>query len=186
MKADFGGSLMKLHQKVYKITSLLLQYPQKEWYDALPEIKEEIRIMDNPMVKAYLTSFIHYLESTPHIRVCEKYVNTFDYHGVTSLYLTYNVFKDSRERGEALVKLRQILSDSDLETDTEELPDYLPMILEFLSEADDQYVHRLLKLHLNSIIKVEKDLVENDSEYHFLLKAAIEASRQLLKNEKVS
>jgi len=177
---------MKLHQKVYKITSLLLQYPQKEWDDALPEIKEEIRIMDNPMVKAYLTSFIHYLESTPHIRVCEKYVNTFDYHGVTSLYLTYNVFKDSRERGEALVKLRKILSDSDLETDTEELPDYLPMILEFLSEADDQYVHRLLKLHLNSIIKAEKDLVENDSEYHFLLKAAIEASRQLLKNEKVS
>lgn len=177
---------MKLHQKVYKITSLFLQYPQKEWFDELPEIKAEIQTLENPMAKAYLTSFIHYLETTPYIQICENYVNTFDYHGITSLYLTYNVFKDSRDRGEALVKLRRLFADSDLETESEELPDYLPMILEFLSEAEEQYIHRMLKLHLNSIIKAEKDLVENDSSYHFLLKASIEVSRHVLKNEKVS
>jgi nitrate reductase delta subunit len=177
---------MKLHQKVYKITSLFLQYPQREWFDEVREIKTVIQTVENPVAKAYLTSFIHYLETTPFIRLCENYVNTFDYHGVTSLYLTHNVFKDSRDRGEALVKLRRLMADSNLETESEELPDYLPMILEFLSEADEKYIHRMLKLHLNSIMKVDKDLAENDSNYHFLLKAAIEVSRQLLKNEKVS
>ncbi|GAB3805071.1 nitrate reductase molybdenum cofactor assembly chaperone [Virgibacillus kimchii] len=177
---------MKLHQKVYKIAALLLQYPQKEWVDELPELKAEIQKLENPMAKAFLSSFIHYLECTPYIRICENYVNTFDYHGVTSLYLTYNVFKDSRDRGEALVKLRRIMNDSDLELESEELPDYLPMILEFLSEAEEKYIQRMLKLHLNSMVKVSKDLAENDSPYHFLLKAVIEVSRQLLKNEKVS
>jgi nitrate reductase delta subunit len=177
---------MKLHQKVYKLTSLLLHYPQKEWIDELPELNAEIQALENPAAKAYLSSFLHYMKSTPYMQLCENYVNTFDYHGVTSLYLTYNVFKDSRDRGEALVKLRRLFADSDLEVESEELPDYLPMILEFLSEAEEKYIQRMLKLHLNSMVKVSKDLAENDSSYHFLLKAVIEVSRQLLKNEKVS
>ncbi|PAV29434.1 nitrate reductase molybdenum cofactor assembly chaperone [Virgibacillus profundi] len=177
---------MKAHQKVYKITSIFLQYPQKEWYDFLPEIKSEIATIENPTANAYLTSFMYYLESTPFDQLCERYVKTFDFHGITTLYLTYNVFKDSRERGEALVKLRQLVTDSNLETETEELPDYLPMILEFLSAAEDKYVQRMLKLHAKSILKLDQDLVENDSDYHFLLKATIEISNEMMRNAKVS
>lgn len=177
---------MNPHQKVYKLASLFLQYPQEEINEILPDIKAEIATIENQTIHAYLTSFLYYWESTPFDVLCEKYVNTFDYHGVTTLYLTYNVFKDSRERGEALVKLREIFTDSDLITETDELPDYLPMIFEFLSAADNKYVQRVLKLHLNSIMKVNKDLAENDSDYHFLLKATIETSYELMKNAKVS
>src|SRR5699024_7401142 len=104
---------------------------------------------------------------------------TFDFHGIVTLNLTYTVFKDSRKRGEALVKLRQMFYDSNLSAETEELPDYLPMILEFLAMADEKYIHQVLKLHLNSIKKLEKDLAENDSPYHFLLKAVTEVSHRL-------
>ncbi|WP_163969796.1 nitrate reductase molybdenum cofactor assembly chaperone [Oceanobacillus halotolerans] len=177
---------MKTHQKVYKIASTFLHYPEKEVLDTLPEVKKEIDKIENPTVNAYLKSFVYYLESTPFDKLCEDYVYTFDFHGIATLNLTYNVFKDSRERGEALVKLRQIFNDTDLEAETDELPDYLPLILEFLSLAEDEYVERLLKLHFNSMKKVDQDLAENDSPYHFLLKATIDCSYELMKNVKAS
>ncbi|HLR08077.1 MAG TPA: nitrate reductase molybdenum cofactor assembly chaperone [Bacillota bacterium] len=177
---------MKTHQKVFKLVSFFLQYPEEEWFTALPDIKHEIADIDNPVVKTYLTSFITYLESEPFDQLCEKYVKTFDFHGLVTLNLTYTVFKDSRKRGEALVKLRQMFYDSELSAETDELPDYLPMILEFLAMADEKYIHRVLKLHLNSIKKLENDLAENDSPYHFLLKSTTEVSDQILKNAQVS
>lgn len=177
---------MKAHQKVFKLASTFLLYPEREWIEELTKVKNEISTIDHNPAKNYLMSFIYYLETTPFEDLCLNYVYTFDFHGVTTLNLTYNVFKDSRERGEALVKLRQILSDSDLEAESDELPDYLPMILEFVAVADEKYVMRLLKLHINSLKALEEDLVKNDSEYHFLLKAIIAVSLNSLRNEQVS
>lgn len=178
---------MKAHQKVFKLTSTLMLYPQRQWIEQISAVKEEISTYNNSLVNSYLNSFIHYLETTPFEQLCLNYVYTFDFHGVTTLNLTYNVFKDSRKRGEALVKLRQILSDSDLEAESDELPDYLPMILEFVSVADEKYAIRLLRLHMNSLKHLEQELVKNDSPYHFLLKAIIEVSlNTFLKNEQIS
>lgn len=177
---------MKAHQKVFKLASTLLLYPEREWIEQLPQVKEEISTIDNSVAKSYLMSFIYYFETTPFEQLCLNYVYTFDFHGVTTLNLTYNVFKDSRERGEALVKLRQILSDADLKAESDELPDYLPMILEFVAVANEKYVIRLLKLHFNSLKHLDEDLVKNDSEYHFLLKAIIEVAMNSLQNEQVS
>src|SRR5690625_2375288 len=178
---------MKAHRKVFKLTSTLMLYPERQWIEQLPAVKEEILSYNNSLVNSYLNSFIHYMETTSFEQLCLNYVYTFDFHGVTTLNLTYNVFKDSRKRGEALVKLRQILSDSDLEAESDELPDYLPMILEFVAVADKIHATRLLKLHMNSSKHLEQELVKNDSTYHFLLKAIIEASlKTFLKNEQIS
>lgn len=177
---------MKPHQKVYKIASILLDYPDQEWLKHLPEIQKEVNLMNHATVQAYMTPFLYYLDATPFDELCERYVKTFDYHGVVSLNLTYNVFKDSRRRGEALIKLRQIFNESDLVLQTDELPDYLPLILEFLSVANEKNVHYLLKLHLNSIKQLEKDLSKNDSEYHFLIKSVVEVSTDLIRDLKVS
>ncbi|WP_188453925.1 nitrate reductase molybdenum cofactor assembly chaperone [Virgibacillus oceani] len=177
---------MKAHQKVFKIISTFLQYPDRAWFSNLPELKETIDTIENSTVKTYLNTFMDYLQTTPFNQLCEKYVKTFDFHGISTLNLTYNVFKDSRERGAALVKLRQIFAESELAMETEELPDYLPMILEFLAVADEKLIQRILKLHLNSIKKLESDLAENDSDYHVLLQAAIEISAETLRDVKVS
>jgi len=177
---------MKAHQKVFKLTSTFLLYPTREWVEELSEVRKEVASFENIIAKNYIMSFLHYVETQPFDQLCEDYVYTFDFHGVTTLNLTYNVFKDSRERGAALVQLRQIFSDSDLETETDELPDFLPMILEFLAVADEKYVLRLLKLHLNYLRQLEKELVKNDNQYHFLLKAIIEVAQVVLQKEQVS
>src|SRR5690625_6149317 len=62
-----------------------------------------------------ITAFFDYIKATPFDQLCEKYVNTFDYHGVVTLHLTYNVFKDSRKRGEALIELQRLYKTIDME-----------------------------------------------------------------------
>ena len=177
---------MEKHQKVYKITSFLLQYPTAEWVNSLKEIKSEIKKMNDPVVTMYLNSFLHYVETTPFDELCEKYVYTFDYHGFVTLHLTYPVFKDSRQRGEALVKLKNAFKESNVEELTEELPDYLPLILEFLSIANEKQMHYVLKLHYKSMEKLHENLVKEDSEFHFILKAINQVSLQQLENKDVS
>lgn len=186
MKVDFGGKWMKQHQKVFKLTSLLLHYPNEEWLSKLDEIKSEIATINNQVINAYLNAFMTYLEKTPYDELCERYVKTFDFFGVTTLNLTYNVFKDSRDRGTALIKLRQIFSESEMMPLTDELPDFVPLILEFLAVCEDELVEKLLKLHFNSFTKLENDLEKNDSDYHFLAKAIVEVASEHLKNVKAS
>mgnify|MGYP001193045069 FL=1 len=174
--------MMEQHQKVYKIASTLLQYPTEEWLRGIEDIKLELKEMDDSFTKMYLNSFLFYVESTPFDELCEKYVATFDYHGIVTLHLTYHVFKDSRKRGEALVKLRNVFNESQFETITEELPDYLPLILEFLSVANEDQMQQVLKLHYKSMEKLHDDLMREDSEYHFILKAINTVSEEKLKN----
>src|SRR5690625_4880546 len=159
MKVVSGVKMMKLHQKVYKISSTLLQYPTEEWIKSIDEIKFELNSLDETVAKTHLNSLLSYVESTPLQTLCEKYVYTFDYHGIVTLHLTYHVFKDSRQRGEALVKLRNIFQESNLLALTDELPDYLPLILEFLAVATTEQMNYVLKLHYNSMIKLHDDLV---------------------------
>lgn len=173
---------METHQKVYKIASILLQYPTEEWLLGIEEIKLELKTMDDSLTKMYFNSFLYYVESTPFLELCERYVATFDYHGIVSLHLTYHVFKDSRQRGEALVQLRNIFKQSDFETITEELPDYLPLILEFLSVANEKQMQQVLKLHYKSMEKLHDDLMKENNEYHFILKAINNVSEQKIKN----
>lgn len=177
---------MRCHQKVFKMTSILLQYPEKQLLHSLKDLHKEIAKLKSPVIQAYMKSFLHYLESTPYEILCEKYVKTFDFHGLTTLYLTYNVFKDSRKRGEALVKLRQIFNESNLIAETDELPDYVPLILEFLAETDEESCLNVLKLHLNSLKKLEEDLTKNDSDYHFLIKAVMKTAEETLKKLQAS
>lgn len=177
---------MKTDQKVFKIASMLLQYPSKEWMEEMPIVKLEIDQIHDSLAKMYLHTFIHYLEATPFNELCEKYVYTFDYHGIATLHLTYPVFKDSRQRGEALVKLRQLFKAAEVEAATDELPDYLPLILEFLSLAKEEQITEILKLHYKSIERLHDDLVKEDSEYHFVLKAIKVISEQKLENKDVS
>jgi len=178
--------MMETNQKVFKLTSFLLQYPTQQWLNEILTIKLEVDELHDSMSKLYLQSFLHYVETTPFQTLCENYVQTFDYHGIVTLHLTYNVFKDSRQRGEALIKLKQMFQQSNMEITTDELPDYLPLILEFLSVAKDDQMEPILKMHHKSIEKLHEDLASADSDYHFILKAVCEVLNRKLARKDVS
>ena len=64
-----------------------------------------------------------------------SYVATFDFSEARALYLTAHELGDSRRRGQALLDLRATLRAGGFEPLEDELPDYLPMLFEFLSAA---------------------------------------------------
>jgi len=177
---------MNKQQKIFKIAGVLLNYPQEEWIANLETIEMEINSLKDPTINSYFQSFIKYLKTTTYADLCERYVKTFDFYGVSTLNLTYNVFKDSRERGNALVQLKEIFSQSLYYPLTDELPDYVPLILEFLSICETKLADQLIQIHYKSFVKLEQDLMKNDSPYQFLMQIVVHLISERLKAIKAS
>lgn len=66
----------------------------------------------------------------------EQYVQTFDFQRKSTLYMTYYKFEDGRERGQLLANLKDTYEQFGLLIADSELPDYLPLMCEFLYAAD--------------------------------------------------
>ncbi len=73
----------------------------------------------------------------------EMYVASFDLVESGSLYLTAHEFGDSRERGNALAQLGQMVTDAGYGVAFGELPDYLPLLIEFLAIGPGEAVGTL-------------------------------------------
>lgn len=125
----------------YKILSALLDYPDQELIDNLPEIRIEIGKCPHMDMaeKESLRKLIDHLANTPLIDLQEEYVKTFDLTPEHSLHLTHHLFGDDndRNRGPALIDLGELYKDYGISTTTNELPDYLPLILEFAALLED-------------------------------------------------
>lgn len=126
--------------QIYKILSALLEYPEQELIDNLPEIRaivDEAKDIDAGE-KATLQGFIEHLESMSLTEIQKGYVKTFDLTPEHSLHLTHHLFgdDDDRNRGPALIDLSEMFKEYGVKTVSNELPDYLPLFLEFTSYLD--------------------------------------------------
>lgn len=123
--------------QIFKVLSVLLEYPEQELIDNLPEIRaviEENTDIDDGERESLL-KFVDHLAVTPQTDLQVDYVNTFDRNPEHSLHLTHHIFGDEsdRNRGPALIDLSEMFKEYGVKTVTNELPDYLPLILEFAS-----------------------------------------------------
>jgi len=159
--------------RIYKVLSALLEYPEQELIDNLPEIRaivEESTELDSAE-KVAMLGFIDHLANTPLTEAQVDYVDTFDRIPEHSLHLTHHLFGDDsdRDRGPALIDLGEMFKDYGVKTVTNELPDYLPLILEFISCLDDSEA----TVFLSDVGKVLAILTENlnkaDNRYAALL-----------------
>lgn len=125
--------------RLYKMLSVLLEYPDQELIDHLPELRGETDTcvdMDAGEREALLR-FLDHLAGTPLTELQADYVKTFDITAEHSLHLTHHLFGDDKNRGPALIDLGELYKDYGVEVVTNELPDYLPLILEFAAYLDD-------------------------------------------------
>lgn len=158
---------------LYKILSVLLDYPSQDLLDADPEIRAEIA--RNPAIdaseKAALNAFLDHLDGTELTGLQESYVKTFDLTPEHSLHLTHHFFGDDndRNRGPALIDLGELYKDYGIETTTNELPDYLPLVLEFAAMLEDTEATAFLA-DANKVLTVLTDnLTKASSPYAPLL-----------------
>ena len=115
-----------------KLLSTLLQYPDDEFILSLEELKEAVAQIPQAEQRQRCVNFLDYLGNNSLIRLQEEYTSTFDLNPATCLNLTYHKWGDSRERGNALVDFHRLYHQAGYESSTGELPDYLPLILEYL------------------------------------------------------
>ena len=120
-----------------KVASLLLQYPDEHLRDMIMEIRNQIEDAPSSDFRNACQDLMDFLKEGSMVQIQEVYTQTFDLSANTSLYLTYHKWGESKERGENLLRLRQTYRKAGYEPLPAELPDYLPLVLEFFSIAPE-------------------------------------------------
>lgn len=150
-----------------KALSALLAYPGEELAAAAPAIAGVLagdgRL--EPSAQAGLAPLLHALAEDDIYDLQEAYVALFDRTRRLSLHLFEHVHGESRDRGQAMVDLAGLYEKGGLFVASNELPDYLPLFLEFLSTRPWDEAHDLLKDVSHILEQIEQRLVEHHSDY---------------------
>ncbi|WP_416191129.1 nitrate reductase molybdenum cofactor assembly chaperone [Neisseria sp. CCUG12390] len=159
---------------VFKWLSALMCYPEQELLDALPEFQTALDEWPelSPKREA-LQAFLDYLGNTPLRTLQEYYVLNFDRNRHQALYLFEHVYGEDRDRGSAMVDLLEEYRRHGFELGNEELPDYLPAVLEFLSFIPEEDAQKLLADAVHVIAHIARKLDAAQSPYAALLNAAV-------------
>lgn len=112
-----------------------------------------------------LEEFLDWFGDEPLLDVQAVYVETFDRSKKVSPYLFEHVYGESRDRGPAMVELREAYREQGLEIDSRELPDFLPMFLEFCSELPEDQARSWLNEVGPILQQVHVRLDSRDSHY---------------------
>ncbi|MCM0752482.1 nitrate reductase molybdenum cofactor assembly chaperone [Brucella pseudogrignonensis] len=132
--------------KALKIISLLLSYPSKDVQSGREELKAAVASDPSlsPGIQKLLDNLIDDLCKGDLYEAQERYVHLFDRTRALSLHLFEHVHGESRDRGQAMVDLLKMYEENGFDIDAKELPDYLPLFLEFLSTRSPEEIHDLL------------------------------------------
>lgn len=155
--------------QIYKVLSVLLEYPTKELVAHWHEITEAANEFTNLTAedKSTLTGFISWASGLSLTKFQAEYVNVFDMTAENSLYLTYHLFDEQdRDRGPALIELAELYKSTGFEIGDGELPDYLPLILEYVSTMGDELsARRFLQQTAQAVDIISGNLEKHASPY---------------------
>jgi len=121
--------------RTYKALAVLLAYPTADTQGVAPAAIEVIAAegLIPPAIQRSLARLAEELEGDDLLDLQERYVWLFDRTRSLSLNLYEHVHGESRDRGQAMVALLELYREKGLELSANELPDHLPVFLEFLS-----------------------------------------------------
>lgn len=152
----------------FELASALLRYPDNDLIEALSEVRNEIENLPSAHRPA-LTEFTNWLENTPLGVVQQEYCETFDFDRRSSLYLTWHQYGDRRQRGIVLLQLRRAYKEAGCQPVEDELPDWLPMMLEFAASSDSTAGTELLETWRASIELIRQNLHEHNRRWACVL-----------------
>lgn len=158
---------------VLKTASLLLSYPTEELHKAMPEL-HGILVGGNEAKKRetrLLAELADNVASRDLYDAQERYVHLFDRTRSLSLHLFEHVHGESRDRGQAMVDLMAVYEQNGLSIDERELPDYLPLFLEFLATRQEEEAREMLTQTLHIVTALGERLKKRKSVYAKVFKA---------------
>ncbi len=152
-----------------KLLSVLLQYPTAELAAHSDEVAFLVEAMDSG-AREPLAEFLEQWRRRDLLWLQQEYVRSFDFRKRVSLNLTYYQYGGKRQRGLALVRLKHAYAAAGLPLRDGEIPDSLPVLLEFAALAPDGWGLRLL-VEFRAAIEMVALAVDGDSPYAGVMRA---------------
>lgn len=156
--------------RAHMLASLLLDYPDAAWFDRLPSLRPHIAELPAALGDS-LTSFLDEAQQAGGADWQRRYVTTFDLKRKCSLYLSYYATGDTRRRGVALVTFLEAYRAAGWEFEADDLPDFLPAVLEFSARADSRIADALLAAHREGIEVLRAALEAMSSPWALVVRA---------------
>jgi nitrate reductase delta subunit len=162
----------------YRVLARLLGYPSDELIAAAPECRAILAADDAlpPDRIRAVARLIDEIASGDPLEIQERYVGLFDRVRSLSLHLFEHVHGESRDRGSAMVDLIELYRRHGLEVTPRELPDYLPLFLEFLSTLSTPEARAMLADTARILAAIRDRLRERGSSYAAIFEALLHLS----------
>jgi nitrate reductase delta subunit len=171
-----------------RVLARLLDYPGAELRSRLPEMRDALRaeraVSDARL--AELDLLMDALSGADALDAEAAYVQLFDRSRATSLHLFEHVHGDSRDRGPAMIDLAQTYDQAGLHLAPDELPDYLPAVLEFVSTQPPREARAFLAEMTHIFNALFSALRERRSAYASVLGALLELAGEKAQPVKVA
>lgn len=159
----------------YRALSALLSYPTAGLLNHLGEL-EDVLAADKRLTRAEhqaLKGLVDIFRQHDLMDSEAAYIDTFDRGSAASLNLFEHVHGDSRDRGQAMVDLLALYQDKNLALSVSDLPDHLPVFLEFLSVLDEKEAKQQLQEIRHLVETIGATLTRRDSPYAAVFEALL-------------
>lgn len=171
-----------------RVFARLLSYPDAELREFLPAMRDilhsEAAVTRDRLDE--LDALIEWLLVTDALETEANYVQLFDHGRATSLHLFEHVHGDSRDRGPAMIDLGQTYEKAGLYLELDELPDYLPAVLEFVSTQPPAEAKAFLSEMAHIINAIFNALQQRQSTYASITRALLELAGEKVQAVKLA
>ena len=168
--------------KTLRALAALLSYPSTDLIEAADEIRQAIDsdAILPVAVRGEIHRLIDDLAGGDLYDLQERYGLLFDRTRSLSLHLFEHVHGESRDRGQAMVDLLKLYEESGYTPTATELPDFLPLFLEYASTRPPQAAVELIGQPANVIAALRERLAKRSSPYVAVMSALLAISKARL------
>jgi nitrate reductase delta subunit len=171
-----------------KALSALLSYPTADLQAAVSELARAIdaEALLPVAIRRQLDVLLTEIATGDLYDMQERYVLLFDRTRSLSLHLFEHVHGESRDRGQAMIDLKTLYENGGLEIDASELPDFVPLFLEFLSTRPRPEAYDLLAQPAHVLAAIAERLRKRHSSYEAIFRALVQLAATKPKADVVS
>ena len=164
--------------KTLRLLSALVDYPREGFAAHAAELRDALAGAEvSPARRAQLGILLERLVGQDLLASQEAWLGLFDRGRAMSLLLFEHIHGESRDRGQAMVDLVETYRKHGFEIAVRELPDYLPLVLEFLSTRPTGEIHDWLG-HISHILELLAARAhERGSDYAAVFEVLVEIAR---------
>ncbi len=154
---------------LYPLFAKLLDYPSPQLQAARKDMQQYLQALP-PNERSCIEQFINQVDWDNLLEWQALYVRTFDMIADNSLHLTHHLFGEEKNRGPALIDLHEFYQAYGLQLAANELPDYLPLMLEFAAQLEPQEARLFLSKWSKVLLQLALNLEKIESPYAAIIR----------------